>query len=103
MVHTRKAGKERITISLSRGAAKFLRTFRARVKAPSISALFETILEDLRGGDEMAHLNAKVRAHYDSLPDADVREDAAWGRVGEAALTEGEIEAGRPNPEPSER
>lgn len=93
MAHTQGTRKERITVSLSRDAVQFLRSFRAQVKSPSISALLEGILAELRGRSEMEQLNAKVSAYYDSLSDAQVREDAAWGQFGESALARTEIES----------
>jgi hypothetical protein len=58
--------------------------------------LLEGILADLRGGDEMEQLNAKVSTYYDSLSDAQVRDDAAWGQFGESALAGTEIESDQP-------
>lgn len=95
MAHTRSAKKERITVSLSRDAAKFLRRFRAQVRAPSVSALLEGILANLKGVNEMDELNARVSAYYDSLSDADVHEDAAWAQLGESALAQTQIESDR--------
>jgi hypothetical protein len=82
---------------------KFLRSLRAQVKSPSISALLEGILADVRGGDEMEQLNAKVSAYYDSLSDAQVREDAARGQAGESALAGTEIESDQPRLAQGER
>jgi hypothetical protein len=96
MAHTKSTKKERVTVSLSRDAARFLRSFRDQVKAPSVSALLESILANLKGAHEMDQLNARVNAYYDSLSDSDVREDAAWGQFGESALLETEIESDRP-------
>jgi hypothetical protein len=79
-------GKERITISLSRESAKFLRTVRAQVQSPSMSALFEKIIAELQGKTEMERLDAKIRAYYDALPEAAIKEESAWGELGEAAL-----------------
>ncbi len=96
MAHTRNAKKERVTVSLSRDSVKFLRSFRDQVKAPSVSALLESILANLKGAHEVDQLNARVSAYYDSLSDGDVREDAAWGRFGQSALAANEIESDRP-------
>jgi hypothetical protein len=79
-------GKERITVSLSRESAKFLRTLRAEVQSPSMSALFERIVADLQGKTEMEQLEAKIKAYHDTLPDTAIKEESAWGEVGEAAL-----------------
>jgi len=89
-------GKERITVSLSRKSAKFLRTIRAEVRSPSMSALFEKIVADLQGKTEMEQLDAKIRAYYDTLPESDIKEESAWGAVGEAALALEEEDVQRP-------
>jgi hypothetical protein len=44
----------------------------------------------------MDPLNSKVGAYYDSLCDAAVREDSAWGQLGESALAETEIDKNPP-------
>lgn len=85
-VHRTAKGKERITVSLSRESAKFLRTVRAEAQSPSMSALFEKIVADLQGKTEMEQLDAKIIAYYDTLPESDSKEESAWAAVGEAAL-----------------
>jgi hypothetical protein len=79
-------GKERLTVSLSREAARFLRAFRAHAKSPSMSALFEKMVADLQGKVEIEHLDAKLRTYYDTLSASDVKEESAWGAAGEAGL-----------------
>ena len=90
MRHTQKPGrpKERITVSLSQDAVKFLRALRAQVKSPSISALFERIIADLKRKREMEQFNKKIVAYYDSLSDLEQREDTAWAQLGESALVD---------------
>lgn len=82
----RSAKKERITVSLSRDSARFLRAFRTQTNAPSISALFEKMIADLQGRTELELLDEKVKAYYDNLSPSNAQEEYAWGRLGEAAL-----------------
>ena len=96
-------GKERLTVSLSRESAKFLRTLRAKVQSPSMSALFEKIVTDLQGKTEMEQLDAKILAYYDTLPESDIREELAWGAVGEAALALEQEDVRRPKTSVAER
>ena len=56
------ARKERITVSLSQGSARFLRAFRAKVHSPSMSALFERIVADLQNRVETEQLEKRVAA-----------------------------------------
>jgi hypothetical protein len=79
-------GKERITVSLSRESAKFLRTIRSDTQSPSMSALIERIVADLQSKTEMDQLDAKVKTYYDALPESAIREESVWGALGEAAL-----------------
>jgi hypothetical protein len=77
---------------LSQDAVKFLRALRAQVKSPSISALFERIIGDLKRKREIEQFNKRVAAYYDSLSDTERREDTAWGQLGESALVDVEPE-----------
>jgi hypothetical protein len=78
--------KERVTLSLTHGAMVYVRDLCKRTKSPSVSALFERIIENLRRRTEMAQLNANAVAYYDSLPEAQVAEDAGWGQLGELSF-----------------
>jgi len=86
--------KERITVSLSRESARFLRTFRAKTHSPSMSAALEQIVANLQGRGEMEQLDEKVKAYYDSMQESTIREDYSWGDLGETALSE-EVEENR--------
>lgn len=79
-------GKERITVSLSRECARFLRTFRAKMHSPSMSAVFEKIVTDLQARIKSEELDEKMKAYYDNLSPSELQEEHAWGKVGEAAL-----------------
>lgn len=82
--------KERMTISLSREAAKFLKATRAELRAPSMSALFENIVADLQSKVEQRNYEKQMQAYYDSLTSTQIQEDRDWGAIGEAALVEQE-------------
>ena len=93
--HTKRKGvpgtvrperKERVTISLSRHSAEYVRTISARERS-HVSTVMERMIETTRRAQELKQLNADISAFYDALPDAAVREDAAWGQVGAAGLS----------------
>jgi len=84
--------KERVTVSLSQGAVKFLRATRAQLEAPSMSALLEKIVADLQSRAEQQSYEMHMRAYYDSLPPAAVQEGREWGALGEAALQQPDTE-----------
>jgi len=81
-----KRNKERVSLSLSHEAAIYVRGLCKRTKSPSMSALFERMIENLMRKTEMAQLNANAIAYYDSLSDAQVMEDAGWGQLGELSF-----------------
>jgi|GEM_PF-1854162 len=85
-VNKARTRKERITVSLSPEAAELLRDLRVRVHSPSMSALIENLVSDLRGRTELEELEAKMKAHYDGMSETDREEEAAWGALGESAL-----------------
>jgi hypothetical protein len=68
--------KERITVSLSQGAVRFLRAFRAKAHCSSMSALFETIVADLQNRVEVEQLEKKFAAYYGGLADSRVQKDS---------------------------
>ena len=78
--------KERVTLSLSAGSVKFLKATQQQQRSPSLSALVDRIVEKVKRDYELASLNASVNAYYNSLSEAERREEAAWGEVGAAGL-----------------
>lgn len=82
----RQSTKERITLSLNKGTADFLTRQLEATKENSLSALMEKIIAREKRRLELSQLSAQVSAYYDSLPDAERREDAAWGELGESEL-----------------
>jgi hypothetical protein len=77
--------KERVTITLSRHSAEYVRTLSAKEHS-HVSTVIERMIETARRAQELKQLNADISAFYDALPDAAVLEDAAWGQVGTAGL-----------------
>ncbi len=82
----RQSTKERITLSLNKGTADFLRRRLEATKENSLSALAEKIIAREKRHLELNQLSAQVSAYYDSLPEAERSEDAAWGELGETEL-----------------
>jgi hypothetical protein len=90
--------RERLTVSLSPSSAEFLRKFSAEAKL-HVSTVVENMIENSKRAQELAQLNAGISAFYDSLPDAVLQEQAAWGETGTAGLAEvfeSEIEPAAP-------
>src|ERR1700757_3177732 len=79
--------KERVTITLSRHSAEYVRTISAKERS-HVSTVMERMIETARRAQELKQLNADISAFYDALPDAAAQEDTAWGQVGAAGLAE---------------
>ena len=77
--------KERVTITLSRHSAEYVRMISAKERS-HVSTVMERMIETTRRAQELKQLNADISAFYDALPDAAVLEDATWGQVGSAGL-----------------
>ena len=76
--------KERVTITLSRHCAEYVRTISARERS-HVSTVMERMIEATRRAQELKQLNADISAFYDTQPDA-LLEDATWGQVGAGGL-----------------
>jgi len=77
--------KERVTITLSRHSAEYVRTISAKERS-HVSTVMERMIETTRRAQELKQLNADISDFYDAMPDAAIREDATWGQVGAAGL-----------------
>jgi hypothetical protein len=77
--------KERVTVTLSRRSAEYVRGISAREQS-HVSTVMERMIEGARRDQELKQLDAEISAFYDSRPDPLVQEDAAWGQVGAAGL-----------------
>lgn len=92
MPHTRgRPRKERITVSLTRDAAAFLKGYRVQVKAPSLSSLLEEIIAQFRRAQQMRKLSASVTAYYDSLSEDERHEESGWAEFAESELARTEL------------
>ncbi|PYU16315.1 MAG: hypothetical protein DMG29_04515 [Acidobacteria bacterium] len=80
------AYKARITVSLSKDTFEFLKLYCVQVKAPSMSALIESIIADIKRRKEMEELNARVAAYYDSLSAEESQEQVGWAELAESEL-----------------
>jgi hypothetical protein len=86
--------KERVTITLSRDSAEYVRTVSARERS-HVSTVMDRMIESVRRAEELRQLNADISAFYDALPEAAAAEDVAWGQLGAeglAALVESETD-----------
>jgi len=72
--------KQRITVSVSRKAAEFLRSEQMRRCLPSVSILIEQIAADLQNKAERQIYKQQMHDHYAALSNADVAEDRKWRR-----------------------
>jgi len=97
--HDNTERKERVTVSLSAGALRFLRTLQRQENSPSLSASVENMIEKTRRARELADLDASVSAYYNSLSEAEMREESAWAEAGVAGLATFESETERTSPE----
>jgi hypothetical protein len=77
--------KERVTITLSRHSAEYVRTISAKERS-HVSTILERMIESVRRSEELKQLNSSISAFYDELPEPAVAEDAAWGQLGAAGL-----------------
>ena len=58
-----------------------------RAHMESTHALLETLVADRLVHEKRFALDAATKAYYDNLSDAEMKEDADWGRIGEASLS----------------
>lgn len=77
--------KERVTVSLSKHSAEYVRSISAQERS-HVSTVLERMIEAARRAQELKQLNAEISAFYDARPDSVVQEDVAWGQVGAAGL-----------------
>jgi hypothetical protein len=77
--------KERVTITLSRHSAEYVRNISAQEQS-HVSTVIERMIEAARRAQELKQLEAEISAFYDARPDSLVQEDAPWGQVGAAGL-----------------
>ena len=88
-----RATRERVTVSLAKGTAKFLRKHCHEIAAPSLSACVETLVATYRRKLEQEDLDTQTRAYFDSLSESERREEAAWAELATGARADFEFEA----------
>jgi hypothetical protein len=76
---SRKAKK---SYTLSPESVEFLEALRRKRSAPSVSAVLEEILQEVRRKQAKAKVEAAVWGYYDSLSEDEIEEQTAWGRFG---------------------
>jgi len=76
--------KVRKTFTLSRESMAFLRELEKEKHARSASAALDDVLLEKRRERDEARNQASIAAYYDKLSDAQMEEDAAWGRIAES-------------------
>lgn len=86
MASQRTRRKDRITVSLDRDTTRFLKQFRTRTHAPSLSACLEELITEHRRNLEIGLQNLQIEAYYDSMGEREAQEDAAWGEFAEDQL-----------------
>ena len=84
----RRPGKHRLTISLSVETRNYLESARKRAEAESMSAFLEDLVRDFKAREELAAIDAATTKYYDNLTDAEMEDEADWGRIGEASLAQ---------------
>lgn len=77
--------KERVTVTLSRGAADYVRTISVKERS-HVSTVMERMIEGARHAQELRQLNADITAFYDALPDERLQDETAWSQAGTAGL-----------------
>jgi len=81
--HQRKAKK---SYTLSPESVEFLEAIRKKRQVPSVSAILEEILQNVRREHKRAFIERAVAEYYASLSDQDATEQAAWGGFAEQEL-----------------
>ncbi|MFZ0801919.1 MAG: hypothetical protein WBQ09_17215 [Terriglobales bacterium] len=83
MPRTSISRKARKTFSLSRETVKYLENLRKERKKDSMSAVLEDVVRQLQQAKELERISASVSHYYDTLTDAQMAEDHAWGEFAE--------------------
>jgi hypothetical protein len=93
MGRTGSTCKERRTFTLSPENLAYLDQETRRRSADSQSAVLDELLREKKLEQQRAALEAQITAYYDTLTDAEVEEDRAWGEFAgsQLALSEEEL------------
>jgi hypothetical protein len=77
--HTKDVPKEKKTFTLSPELVAFLEARRDKLRASSVSAVLEAILQAARREEERVTLENAVAGYYDSLSAEEIDERKKWG------------------------
>jgi hypothetical protein len=85
--------KQRRTFTLSPASLAYLEQETRRRSADSQSAVLDELLKEKKRERQLASLETSVTAYYDSLTEAQVEQDRAWGKFAGShlALSEEEL------------
>jgi len=81
---TRKSppsGRQKISTTISRQSLSYLQNIIASGQAKNLAEAIDLALRHLREEEWRREMDVKVSAYYDSLSDADVEEERAWGEL----------------------
>lgn len=98
MAKARRRLKKRRTFTLSPESLAYLEQEAHRRNAGSHSAVLDELLKEKDRERQLAALEAATTAHYDSLSDAEVKEDKVWGEFVGMSLALKEDEASYDQP-----
>jgi hypothetical protein len=76
--------KSRTTLSLSRDAVVYLKSYQAQKNQASLSSAVEALIEEQKQREAGEKLAAQTRAYYDSLTSSEQEESEAWGKFAES-------------------
>ena len=83
--------KARITVSLRKDTARFLKVVCTEIHAPSMSACIEDLISAYKRNREREQLNAQTVAYYDGISQEERRDNVAWGELGEREMASSEL------------
>jgi hypothetical protein len=79
--------KEKKTFSLSRDAVNYLEDAQQETRK-SASQILEELIVEKKLQAERARISTAITNYYDSLTDAELQTDNAWGQFGESQMRE---------------
>ncbi len=79
------------TFSLSPEVIAYLKSFKATIKAGSMTAALEAIIREQKRLREEVELSASVSAFYDSLLPQERREESSWAEFAESEASEAQL------------
>lgn len=80
--------KQRKTFSLAPEAVKTIKGYQREMRAESLTAALERILDEWRADRELHALSASVDHYYSTLSPREVEEEREWAALAEAQFVE---------------